>query len=237
MHQNIIRLKAVNELLKDLNQEFVFVGGATTSLYAPNDKQHELDIRPTDDVDVVIELASYGGYAAVDERLRSIGFSNDVESGVICRYKIQGIIVDMMPTESDVLGFSNQWYPEGFRTAELKQLDEKTSVKIFTPPYFMASKMEAFNDRAVDFYSSQDLEDMVFVIEHLENFENQMKTGPSDVFRFLSNGFASVIERRDFKEALFGHAAGGYFSKDVTYLEDRLRAAFDIPERNRGYMR
>jgi len=40
------------------------------------------------------------------------GFSNDVESGVICRYKIKGIVVDVMPTSEGILGFANQWYIE-----------------------------------------------------------------------------------------------------------------------------
>ena len=39
MHQNLIRIKVINEQLKDLGQEFVFVGGATVSLYATNSVQ------------------------------------------------------------------------------------------------------------------------------------------------------------------------------------------------------
>lgn len=87
MHENIIRLKAVNQQLKGLGQDFVFVGGATVSLYATN-AELASEIRPTDDVDVIVELATYGGYSKLDEKLREIGFVNDVASGVICRYKI-----------------------------------------------------------------------------------------------------------------------------------------------------
>ena len=79
MHQNLIRIRAVNEQLKDLGQDFVFVGGATVSLYA-TESALALEIRPTDDVDVVIELASYGGYSQLDEKLRLLGFSNDIET-------------------------------------------------------------------------------------------------------------------------------------------------------------
>jgi len=161
MHENIVRIKAVNEILKDLKQEFVFVGGATVSLYASDKYRNELKVRPTDDVDVVVELASYGGYSDLDEKLRSIGFKNDVFSGIICRYNYQGIIVDVMPTDPAAIGFSNKWYPEGFETAIIKNLDAQTSVKVFETPYFMASKMVAFNDRAQDLYSSPDLEDMI----------------------------------------------------------------------------
>lgn len=55
-HKNIVRIKAVHNNLADLKDKVVFVGGATTSLYA--DRQ-TLEVRPTDDVDVIIELINY----------------------------------------------------------------------------------------------------------------------------------------------------------------------------------
>ena len=103
-HINITRIKAVARLLKALQQEVVFVGGATVSLYAA---ATAAETRPTDDVDVLIELASYNSYAALDEQLRKAGFENDIESGIICRYRVQGIITDIMPTEPEIIGFSN----------------------------------------------------------------------------------------------------------------------------------
>lgn len=36
MHINIVRLKAVANILSSLEDQFVFVGGATVSLYATN---------------------------------------------------------------------------------------------------------------------------------------------------------------------------------------------------------
>ncbi len=74
-HQtNIVRIKAIANLLNQLNEEYVFVGGATVSLYRD---ENRTEVRPTDDVDVVIELASYKGYADLDEKLRKTGFEND----------------------------------------------------------------------------------------------------------------------------------------------------------------
>jgi len=60
MHENILRIKSVGLVLKELDQEFVFVGGATVSMYA-TDPGISGEVRPTDDVDVIVELASYGG--------------------------------------------------------------------------------------------------------------------------------------------------------------------------------
>lgn len=61
--------------------------------------------RLTDDIDVVLELAHYGKYAALQEKLIHAGFSPDRASKVICRYKYKGITVDIMPDDPGILGF------------------------------------------------------------------------------------------------------------------------------------
>lgn len=75
------------------------------------------EVRPTDDVDVIIEILNYQNRTELEEKLRNIGFAPDIESGVICRYKIHGIIVDIIPTNDSSVGFNNKWYPHGFNQA------------------------------------------------------------------------------------------------------------------------
>lgn len=70
---NITRIKAVSNALDKLATPVVFVGGATASLYA--DVEFRENARPTDDVDVVVELLAYKNYAAVEQQLRAIGGS------------------------------------------------------------------------------------------------------------------------------------------------------------------
>ena len=55
MHENLVRMKAVGQALKDLKQDYVFVGGATVALYA-TDSELATEVRPTDDVDVIVGL-------------------------------------------------------------------------------------------------------------------------------------------------------------------------------------
>ena len=78
-HNNIVRIKAIAGLMDQLHEDVVFVGGATVSLYAD---LKATESRPTDDVDIIIELASYHKYVVLDERLRDVGFVNDTASGV-----------------------------------------------------------------------------------------------------------------------------------------------------------
>jgi hypothetical protein len=85
-HKNIVRIQAVHSNLHDLKNKVVFVGGATISLYADRET---IEVRPTDDIDVIIELLNYSERAKLEEKLRAIGFQHDLESNIICRYKIQ----------------------------------------------------------------------------------------------------------------------------------------------------
>src|SRR3954464_5961722 len=107
-HTNIVRLKAVANALGDWKDKVIFVGGATVSLYAS--RPLAVSIRPTDDVDVVVELINRGEFYKLQEQLLEMGFRHDTQSKVISRFLLRGLKVDFMPTDPSVLGFSNIWY-------------------------------------------------------------------------------------------------------------------------------
>ncbi|MEX8547512.1 MAG: nucleotidyl transferase AbiEii/AbiGii toxin family protein [Mucilaginibacter sp.] len=228
MHINIVRLKAVAQVLSNLKEAFVFVGGATVSLYA-TDASLANEVRPTEDIDVVVEIAGYSGFTQLEEKLRAVGFVNDIESGVYCRYKIQGIIVDVMPTNDTAIGFSNKWYPEGFKNAVTVPLDEKTAVKIFSFPYFMASKWEAYKGRGKgDYRTSKDFEDLVYLFENVDDLQNQLNKAPAHLFNYLQEEFLKIIDTPDFKEGLYAHMQGGYTNIDANGVLFKLKEALDI---------
>lgn len=228
MHENIVRIKAVANILKGLDQPYVFVGGATVSLYSTKGEL-AASIRPTDDVDVVIELASYSDHAELEERLRRLGFANDVESGVICRYKVQGIIVDIMPTSSGILGFSNIWYPDGFKNAVSCELDNETEILIFSVPFFLASKWEAHKSRGgADLRGSRDFEDMVYVFENCRDFDEQLLNGPETVRKYLQDELTGFLDHPDFEEAIFSHMEGTRQGASPSRLISRIKYGLQL---------
>lgn len=219
--QNIGRLRAVAQALKPLNQKVVFVGGATIALYGNPDTAFE--VRPTDDIDVVVELATYGTFAKLEERLREIGFVNDVEAKVVCRYKIRGITVDIMPTEPDVIGFSNHWYPEGFKHAIPYDLTERESIYIFSLEYQVATKLEAFFSRGkTDFLFSRDFEDLVYLFENAEGIEDALANCTGDLNDYLVSSFQLLLQHEDFEEGLFAHLHPTHASFQVNRIKDLL---------------
>jgi hypothetical protein len=103
---NIEMLERASIALGDLvDKEVVFVGGATVGLWATDEATAEF--RPTDDIDVIVEVASRNDYYRFEERLRALGFVNDDEDGVICRFRheAQGLILDVLPTDPSILGY------------------------------------------------------------------------------------------------------------------------------------
>lgn len=203
-HINILRIKAIAKVLQEINEKVVFVGGATVSLYASTEIAFEA--RPTDDVDVIIELATYTNYSQLDEKLRLVGFENDIDSGIICRYRVQGIVVDVMPTNSNVLGFSNIWYPDGFKNAIEIELDTETTIKIFSPEYFIASKLEAFKNRGgKDYRTSTDFEDIIYVLDNADKIENYLNTDDTTLKKYFKSEFSALLADDNFEEGIYAH--------------------------------
>ncbi len=213
-HTNKVRIKAVANALGSLKEKVVFVGGATISLYPD---RPVFEVRPTDDVDVIIEILNYSGRAKLEEKLRSIGFSHDIESGVICRYHIQGIIVDIMPTDDPSIGFTNKWYPEGFAKAINCDIDELCTVRILSAPYFIATKLEAFKSRGKsDGRTSHDFEDIVYVIENRQGIWEEINNAEETIKDYLKTEFLILINNPNFFEWIDSHVERG--SPPATYL-------------------
>jgi hypothetical protein len=75
------------------------------------------------------------------------------------------LTIDVMPTDERILGFSNRWYAPAIASAQSIEI-AGARIRLVTPPYFIATKFEAFNGRGNNDYSgSHDLEDVIAVID------------------------------------------------------------------------
>ncbi len=205
LHQNIVNLSAVAQAFKPLGQDVVFVGGATTALYVDNPKIDE--IRATEDVDCVVEVASRIEYFKLEERLRSIGFQN--ASGPrtpICRWKLGKLIVDIMPTDEAILNFSNKWYPLGFKNRRLQVIPGTAeSVLVFPVECFLASKSEALLNRGMsDLVMSQDFQDIVFVVDGRASLSEEIKASALEIREFLTGVAKQLLANEQYEQATLG---------------------------------
>src|SRR5258708_1662588 len=99
-------------------------------------------------------------YSQIHSKLRSLGFKEDTSQGApLCRWKLNELIVDVMPPVRDVLGFSNRWYLHAIDTAIRVAIPAATDVepieiRLVTGPSFLATKLDAFAGRGGDDYVS-----------------------------------------------------------------------------------
>ena len=137
-------LERVAEALgSELRQRLVFVGGCTTALFITDFITLE-DVRATDDVDLIVDLAGYAAWVTLEEQLRSRGFSASPEDEVVCRMRLGALKVDFMPDDAKILGFTNRWYARGIEQSKPYQLTDDLIIKILPPELFVATKLEAW---------------------------------------------------------------------------------------------
>ncbi|HAH07378.1 MAG TPA: hypothetical protein DCM05_12805 [Elusimicrobia bacterium] len=222
--KNLEMLAHVAHGLGELKDKVVFVGGATIELYITDPTAPQ--VRPTEDVDCVAELVSRSDYYQLEEKLRGLGFQHSTDAGApICRWNYKGVRVDVMPTEGKILTFKNRWYPEGFSNSRPATLPEGMNIRIFSIPYLLASKLEAFEDRGGgDFATSRDIEDVVAVLDGAPDAAEAIRTAPGPVKSYLRDKFNRLLTEELFLEALPGHlpsAAGS--TERAARVESLLR--------------
>ena len=201
---NLNLLTGVAERLKPLLADVVFVGGCMTGLLITD--KAAADVRATIDVDVIVELATYAEYASFSERLRDLGFREDASPNApICRWLIEDMILDVMPTEEKLLGFSNRWYGDALSSARERHLRDDLRIRVVTAPYFVGTKLEAFRGRGNDDYQeSRDLEDLISVIDGRGEIVDEVRS-IEDVRLYVADQFGQLLKTESFLTALPGY--------------------------------
>lgn len=134
-------------------------------------------------------------------------------------------MLDVMPTDEDVLGFGNRWYQVAVRTAESVRLPSGRSIRLIAPPVFLATKLEAFHGRGGgDFLASHDLEDIAVVVDGRPELVNEVHTCEIALRAYLTDEIGSLLRNPAFLEALSGHLPGDEASQArVPIIRERLR--------------
>ena len=206
MNPNLDILIEAVEQLGELADEMVFVGGCATGLLI-TDKATP-PIRITKDVDAIVQVMSRGDYYQFSDRLRAQGFSEDSsDDAPICRWKsADGILLDVMPIDPDVLGFGNEWYEPATKHAQEYLLPTGRTIKLISAPYFLITKLDAFKGRGEnDYLMSHDIEDIIAVFDGRVELVNDVKSAETELVTELSKRFNNLLKDSSFLEAVSGH--------------------------------
>lgn len=127
-----------------------------------------------------------------------------------------------MPTDEKVLGFSNTWFVGGLQNAVDYTLPHGTSIKVFAAPWFLAAKLQAYQGRGHgDVLMSNDIEDIIALLDGREELIEEMKQAPIELRRFASEQLAALLKLSVFQDVIQSTAQD---SDREALIHERLRA-------------
>jgi predicted nucleotidyltransferase len=191
--------------LGELADEMVFLGGCATGLLITDPAAPP--IRVTRDVDAIVQVVSHADFYKLSEKLRALGFKEDIsDDALICRWVADKVILDVMPTDTQILGFGNKWYAPAMENSQNIELPNGKIIHLVSAPYFLVTKLEAFDGRgAGDYLASHDIEDIIAVLDGRPEIVNEVRRSESGLAKELSERFQSLLQEPRFVDAVSGH--------------------------------
>lgn len=201
---NLALLVAIAQAMGSLCDQVVFVGGCATGLLV--DDAGLMDVRPTEDVDAIVEVASLAGYHRLADQLMQRGFKQTMADNTPpFRWYWNRMQLDLVPLDEKVLGFANPWYRVGFEAALVAEVVQGLKLRHLSAPHFLATKFEAFKDRGQnDVYLSHDLEDIMTVVEGRSTVAPEVGAAVADLRSHVGRSVAALLDMSAFHNALPG---------------------------------
>lgn len=226
--KNIDQIQLTAVEMGEIVSEVVFLGGCVAGLLV--DQVARTSARATEDVDVIVDIANLSTYYKFGERLKQKGFQQKAadDEGPICRwYKhVNGgrLMLDVMPTDQNILGFSNPWYPMAVLKNEPLELPNGTVINVIRPLTFLATKFAAWNSRGAGDIYHKDIEDVVYILENrpqiVTDYLDEMDQG---LRSYLKAELSSLLQNANFIDRLSGMVSS-YGSEDHVVNTMRLIA-------------
>jgi hypothetical protein len=177
----------------DFLAECAFVRGCTTAMLVTDNAVLD-DIRFTEDVDLVIELAGISAWEKLTRRLAAKGFKITGEDDVNCRFRFNDVIVDVMPSDPTILGYANRWYVEGLSQAVPFELPSGRAIRIFKPEFFLATKLEAFTGRGNGDPYHKDVEDIIILIDGRPELLEEVSDAGEELKQYIAAGVSALTQ-------------------------------------------
>jgi predicted nucleotidyltransferase len=225
---NIEILAKVAAALGELRERMTFVGGCATGLLVTDPGASP--VRATQDVDAVVAVVSRADYYQLGTALRAKGFAHPLEKGAPAfRWSMAGLKLDVMPSDPEILGFSNRWYDHVMRNAFEVRLAKDVEIRVADAPGFIATKLEAFLDRgAGDYLSSHDLEDVLSIVDGRPELVGELRAADPELRAFVSATFARLLADEGFLNALPGLVLEGSPATRTPIVLQRLRELAEL---------
>lgn len=211
--------RAATDLDRVVCLPMVFVGGSTMPLYVEGIALNA--VRETQDVDVMVEAASYLEFAEMEGRLRGAGFRQDIaQPGPRCRWFKGDQQYDIVDVRTDHP--SDRWSRPIGAGIEQRALPSGRVIPVLAPGRFLAAKSAALLDRGgAHWYDSPDFEDIVLLLESHPQLQPWLGSTPRDVVVAVAAWAESASRRPGIREEIEATVTRG------PGLDERVEAVFD----------
>ena len=159
------------------------------------------------------------------QAIRSLGFRHDMSSGApICRWIVDDILVDLMPTSGEILGFSNLWYEAAMETATWTSLQSGEGVRVISSALFLATKLTAFHSRGQgDYRMSSDIDDIIAVVDGRAELCSEVSDAQTEVRIYIATEFTQLLNTNYFVESIDAHLSSDAASQSrITIVMERM---------------
>jgi hypothetical protein len=231
LENNLAMVSVLSSALDELSDSVVYVGGSVVGLYI--DIKGTPEPSPSVDLDCVVEVIGYGGYTDMQEILRKKGFKDidpeDETDKTFIRMYLNKMKIDFLPSDESVLGvgFSNPFFKDGIQKKQRVSLPDGVKIYILPLESFFATKFKAYFDRGVEepLYS-QDLEDIVAILDGKSNIEAEFSNTTPEESQFLKESILNWLDNWDtvYREAVGANLPYSKVEKRVEEIKGMLES-------------
>lgn len=217
--KNRILVEQLCKHIEPLLDQIVLVGGCAVGFLITD--QAQLLIRPTDDVDLATEIATLPDYYKFTDQLKNFGFSEDTETGVICRWRKAELCLDVMPIADVGFGSVNTWFQLAIKTATTFELSNGKALKHIDAPTFIATKIESFLNRGGDDFIHHDIEDIITVVNGRSELPDEMPKADQELQEYVMDKLGAFMEMSAFTDLIPSHIRPNESRAEIVF--ERLR--------------
>lgn len=204
-HEMIQSWTALLDALGELADKVIFVGAGISIFLI--DQAAVANARPTEDIDSIVDINSYSDLFEFEKQLSAKGFKRSTDHNA--RWLLKDLVFDVMPARPISGYLTNSWYQEAIKHIVTRDIAHGYQVKMISPPYFIATKLEAFKNRgSLQEFDGTDLEDIVILLDGLSTIQNELADADPTVKRYLKEQFRQLLKKKAFKDFVQNSLSG-----------------------------
>ena len=176
-----------------MTKEVVFLGGTVLPFLVSSPFRQY--VRLAKDVDCIVDLDSKQEIYLFEDELRDRGFTKR-RNGAVCQWTFQGVNIDVLPADPDILSFNNRWCREAMEYAQPINIGEALTINAISPAYFLAVKFDAFYQRGRGYYlTSFDIYDIVLLMAGHPDIAVNVRDRTSEALKqYFSHEFQKLLD-------------------------------------------